>query len=81
MYLQAFLFYGSQFKPYDIPVPKLNSIPWAIIHEESPKNFQLFLHKEGQDLFNITSTFSRYSDFPLTFQYLKTLDYLIGMNA
>lgn len=58
-------------------MPRSSSV-WAIIHEESPKNMQLFLHKEGQDLFNITSTFSRYSDLPLTFQYLKSFDYITG---
>lgn len=76
--LQALLFYGSSFKPYDIPISDRNKIPWAIFHEESPKNLAFFLYHEGQKLFNITATFSRYSNFPLTFQYLKIIEPIIG---
>lgn len=76
--LQAFLFYGSSFKPYDLPLLDRTKIPWAIFHEESPKNLAFFLYREGQKLFNVTATFSRYSNFPLTFQYLKTIESILG---
>lgn len=49
-----------------------------MLHEESPKNLGLFLHQEAQELFNITSTFSRYSHFPITLQYLSSLEALTG---
>uniref|UniRef100_A0A1Y1L3Q5 Fucosyltransferase n=1 Tax=Photinus pyralis TaxID=7054 RepID=A0A1Y1L3Q5_PHOPY len=68
----AYLFYGSNFKEDDLPLPKKN-IPWAIFHEESPKNLPFFLYEEGQHLFNITSTFSRDSSLPLVLQYLEDL--------
>ncbi|KAF5302356.1 hypothetical protein FQA39_LY10395 [Lamprigera yunnana] len=69
----ALLFYGSYFDKNDLPLPKHNT-PWAIFHEESPKNLAFFLDKRGQDLFNITATFNRNSDFPLTLQYLQHLN-------
>ncbi|GLV35541.1 alpha13-fucosyltransferase B [Carabus blaptoides fortunei] len=72
----AFIFYGSNFIPYDLPLPRKKSDRWAILHEESPKNLGLFLHQEAQELFNITSTFSRYSHFPITLQYLSGLEAL-----
>ncbi|XP_063907039.1 alpha-(1,3)-fucosyltransferase 10 isoform X2 [Zophobas morio] len=69
--LQAFLFYGSLFKYEDTPIPK--SRIWAVFHEESPRNVALFLYQRTYDVFDITATFSRYSDFPLTLQYLENL--------
>ncbi|XP_023029106.2 alpha-(1,3)-fucosyltransferase 10 isoform X1 [Leptinotarsa decemlineata] len=68
--LGAFLIYGSHIENNDFPLPRTAS--WAIFHEESPKNYAPFLF-EIQHLFNITSTFSRYSDFPITLQYLANL--------
>lgn len=69
----AFLFYGSNFDKNDLPLPK-NNVPWAMFHEESPKNLPFFLYREGQEMFNITSTFSRNSDLPLTLQYLEDIE-------
>ncbi|KAF5274285.1 hypothetical protein FQR65_LT04403 [Abscondita terminalis] len=75
----AFLFYGSNFDKYDLPLPK-NLTPWAIFHEESPKNLALFLHRESQEIFNITSTFSRNSDLPLTLQYLEDINSITDVS-
>uniref|UniRef100_A0A6P7FLX8 Fucosyltransferase n=1 Tax=Diabrotica virgifera virgifera TaxID=50390 RepID=A0A6P7FLX8_DIAVI len=74
--LGAFLFYGSKILNHDFPLPKKEKVPWAVFHEESPKNYAPFLYKETQDLFNITSTFSQYSDRPITLQYLKNVSNL-----
>lgn len=71
------LFYGSQFNISDLPLPKTQN--WAIFHEESPRNLALFLYRRTYDIFEISSTFSRFSDFPLTFQYLENLDVLTGI--
>jgi alpha-1,3-fucosyltransferase 10 len=68
------LFYGSQFNIWDLPVPKKKI--WAIFHEESPRNVALFLYNRTYDIFDLTATFSRYSDFPLTLQYLENLSIL-----
>ncbi|CAH1159349.1 unnamed protein product, partial [Phaedon cochleariae] len=73
--IAAFLFYGSHIENHEFPSPTTNAL-WAIFHEESPKNYAPFLYQETQDLFNITSTFSRYSDFPVTLQYLENLSLL-----
>lgn len=67
------MFYGSYFDGGDLPLPK-NDTPWAILHEESPKNLAMFLSKNGQKLFNFTSTFSQNSDLPLTFLHLKNFE-------
>ncbi|XP_018579389.1 alpha-(1,3)-fucosyltransferase 10 isoform X2 [Anoplophora glabripennis] len=71
--LAAYLFYGSHIENDDFPLPRNYTIPWAIFHEESPKNYAPFLYLETQNIFNLTSTFSRYSDFPVTLQYLEDL--------
>lgn len=74
--LGALMFYGSKILNYDFPLPRNEQIPWAIFHEESPKNYGPILFKETQDLFNITSTFSQNSDFPITLQYFGNLSLL-----
>lgn len=73
--VSAVIFYGSSFNLEDLPLPK--KIPWAIYHEESPKNLALFMYKEAQDIFDYTSTISTNSDLPVTLQYLKTADVLL----
>ncbi|XP_044254511.1 alpha-(1,3)-fucosyltransferase 10 [Tribolium madens] len=72
--LQAFLFYGSKFNISDLP--KRKDKIWALFHEESPRNIALFLYERTFEVFHITATFSRNSDFPLTLQYLEELSLL-----
>ena len=74
--LQAFLFYGTDFKAHDLPVPKLKHHEWGLLHEESPKNNYLFSHAEVMELFNYTSTFRRESSYPIPTQYLYSLKWL-----
>lgn len=76
---KAYVFYGSQFDKFDLPLPRnWKKYSWALFHEESPKNIPAFSHAKALSIFNITATFSRHSHFPLTFQYLKDLDVLTG---
>merc|ERR1711983_106907 len=58
----------------DIPV----MIWWALFHEESPKNNPIFSHPEVMTHFNHTSTFRQQSHFPLTTQYLESIEYITG---
>lgn len=78
---QIYLFYGSRIENYDFPSPRNYQIPWALFHEESPKNYAPILFEDTQSLFNVTSTFSQSSDFPITTQYLgkDQFDLLTGM--
>ncbi|XP_014261891.1 alpha-(1,3)-fucosyltransferase B-like [Cimex lectularius] len=76
---KAFLFYGSSFNQSDLPLPRGDKI-WALFHEESPRNVPLFSHEEALILFNLSSTFSRYSDLPLTLQFLPSLDNITSVN-
>lgn len=78
--LQAFLFYGSNFSPIDLPIPRQSHHQWALLHEESPKNKMLFSFGDAMQLFNHSATFRRHSDFPLTLQYLQSIDALISQN-
>ncbi|XP_049826114.1 alpha-(1,3)-fucosyltransferase B isoform X2 [Aethina tumida] len=57
------------------PLPRNEEI-WTLFHEESPRNYAPILYSETQNLFNITATFSRNSDFPLTLQYLPNVTIL-----
>ena len=70
---QAFVFYGTDFKPEDLPLPRKRHHEWALLHEESPKNNYILCHPECLQLFNHTSTFKRESDYPISTQYLINL--------
>lgn len=72
----AYMFYGTDFEVEDLPLPRLKSDIWALLHEESPMNNYLFSHSLGIKLFNFTSTFRRESDYPLTTQFIPSLEYL-----
>ncbi|KAJ8984545.1 hypothetical protein NQ317_006831, partial [Molorchus minor] len=76
----AYLFYASHIQNNDFPLPRNKNILWAVFHEESPKNYAPFLFDETQRLFNITSTFSRYSDVPVTLQYLPNIGLIKDMK-
>ena len=73
---KTIFFYGTDFKPYDVPIPRKQGEDWALLHEESPKNNPIFTHYDLIRHFNHTSSFKRQSHFPLTTQYLESIDYL-----
>ncbi|KAH8248844.1 hypothetical protein KR032_003678 [Drosophila birchii] len=66
------LFYGSDMKTNDFPLPRGEQQIWALLHEESPRNVLFVPHLGFLRHFNFTSTFSRYSNMPLTTQYLPS---------
>ncbi|KAK7004883.1 alpha-(1 3)-fucosyltransferase 10 [Biomphalaria glabrata] len=78
--LKTFLFYGTDFRGNDLPLPRSEDHIWALLHEESPKNNFLLCHDEVLSLFNYTSTFRQESDFPITTQYLVSLEWLQQMT-
>ena len=69
----AFLFYGTDFKPTDLPLPRRAHHEWGLFHEESPKNNYMLSYPDCLTLFNHTATFKRNSDYPITTQYLKSM--------
>ncbi|XP_004583539.2 alpha-(1,3)-fucosyltransferase 11 [Ochotona princeps] len=73
---RALLFYGTDFRASEAPLPRLAHQSWALLHEESPLNNFLLSHGPGIRLFNLTATFSRHSDYPLPLQWLPGTDYL-----
>lgn len=75
--VSAFIFYGSEFDFYDLPLPRQTGHLWTLLHEESPKNNWVLATEKGISLFNITSTVSRYSHYPLHLHYLHTLEILL----
>nr|XP_044250852.1 alpha-(1,3)-fucosyltransferase B isoform X2 [Drosophila takahashii] len=66
------LFYGSNLKTGDFPLPRPKHQVWALLHEESPRNAPFVSNEEFLRNFHFTSTFSRFSNFPLTTQYLPS---------
>ena len=70
------IFYGTDFRAYEAPLPREPWHEWALLHEESPLNNQIFSHAVTMSLFNHTSTFRRESDFPITTQHITNLQYL-----
>lgn len=77
----SIVFYGTDFRAYEAPLPRMPHQTWALFHEESPMNNYLLSHSVGIRLFNYTATFSRESDYPLTLQWLPSLDYLLTPAA
>uniref|UniRef100_A0A3Q3J2T0 GDP-fucose protein O-fucosyltransferase n=1 Tax=Monopterus albus TaxID=43700 RepID=A0A3Q3J2T0_MONAL len=73
----SIIFYGTDFRAYEAPLPRLRHQTWALFHEESPMNNYILSHGPGIRLFNYTATFRRESDYPLTLQWLPSLDYLL----
>ena len=71
---KAFIFYGTDFRLYDLPLPRLPHEEWALLHEESPKNNYLFSFDSVMKMFNHTATFKRQSDFTLLTQYLTSIE-------
>lgn len=74
---RALLFYGTDFRASEAPLPRLAHQSWALLHEESPLNNFLLSHGPGIRLFNLTATFSRHSDYPLSLQWLPGTAYLL----
>ncbi|XP_052816699.1 alpha-(1,3)-fucosyltransferase 10-like [Mya arenaria] len=73
---KAVVFYGTDLRVHDLPMPRKPEHEWALLHEESPKN-NLVLHMPAFiPLFNHTATFRRGSDLPLTLQHLEDLTWL-----
>lgn len=77
----SIIFYGTDFRAYEAPLPRLQHQTWALFHEESPMNNYFLSHGPGIRLFNYTATFRRESDYPLTLQWLPSLDYLLKPTA
>ncbi|XP_053305900.1 alpha-(1,3)-fucosyltransferase 11 [Spea bombifrons] len=73
---KSIIFYGTDFRAYEAPLPRLPHQTWALFHEESPMNNYVLSHVPGIRLFNYTATFRRESDYPLTLQWLPTIGYL-----
>ncbi|XP_076665647.1 alpha-(1,3)-fucosyltransferase 10 isoform X2 [Andrena cerasifolii] len=76
--ISALLFYGSSFQIDDLPKWKSDGVPWGLIHEESPRNNPILVQQEALNLFTYSSTFSRFSDVPLTLVDLPGITELLG---
>lgn len=74
----AFMFYGTFINWNDLPLPRRPSDLWVLLHEESPKNNWKLAHEKGISLFNLTSTCSRHSSYPVTTQFLHSLEELVA---
>eukprot|EP00088_Acartia_fossae_P065800 TRINITY_DN8123_c0_g1_i1.p1 TRINITY_DN8123_c0_g1~~TRINITY_DN8123_c0_g1_i1.p1 ORF type:complete len:499 (-),score=69.42 TRINITY_DN8123_c0_g1_i1:318-1814(-) len=78
--LKNVFFYGTSTSEYDLPLPRGKDVEWSVLHEESPKNSQLFSHEDMMKLFNHTSTFRQNSDMSLSTQYLESTDNLTSIQ-
>ncbi|XP_058819097.1 alpha-(1,3)-fucosyltransferase 10 [Topomyia yanbarensis] len=73
-FFKGYLFHGTNISISDLPFRK-KEVYWSLYYDSSPKNVPFLLR--DLDLFNFTSTFSRYSDIPLTLQSFISLEELI----
>ncbi|XP_072037974.1 alpha-(1,3)-fucosyltransferase 11-like [Amphiura filiformis] len=74
---RGIMFYGTDVRSYEMPLPRKPWHEWALLHEESPQNNYLLAHGPMMLLFNHTATFHRSSDYPLTTQNVPSLEYLV----
>lgn len=71
----AYLFYGSRTNFYDLPLPRdPERHIWGLSLAESPNNAPLLVYERSLNLFNYSSTFSRYSDLPFPLHYMLSLE-------
>ena len=73
----GFMFYGSMIEWTSLPLPRKHNHMWFLLHEESSKNNFPLTYGSVMKLFNITSTPSRYSDYPLVTQYLESTEKML----
>ncbi|XP_011688424.1 PREDICTED: alpha-(1,3)-fucosyltransferase 10 [Wasmannia auropunctata] len=78
--LKSILFYGSNLRVRDLPNWRSSAISWGLLHEESPRNNPILVHEEALNLFNYSSTFSRFSNVPLTLLDLPSLEELVAKS-
>ncbi|XP_062545888.1 alpha-(1,3)-fucosyltransferase 10 [Armigeres subalbatus] len=75
-FFSGYLFHGSKVSIYDMPSNRRIDQYWGLYYDTSPKDAPFLLH--ALDIFNFSSTFSRYSTVPLTLQSFTTLEELIN---
>ncbi|XP_032241043.1 alpha-(1,3)-fucosyltransferase 11 isoform X2 [Nematostella vectensis] len=68
---RAMMFYGTDLRADDLPLPRVPWHEWALFHEESPKNNWMLTHEDALRMFNHTATFRRESDYPLSSQFIR----------
>lgn len=73
---RGIIFYGTDFRAYEAPLPRQPWHEWALLHEESPMNNYILSHRVLLRLFNHTGTFRRESHFPITTHSLPSLKFL-----
>ncbi|XP_070545104.1 alpha-(1,3)-fucosyltransferase 11-like [Ptychodera flava] len=73
---RGIIFYGTDFRADESPLPRQPHHEWALLHEESPMNNYILSHNPTMRMFNHTATFRRESDFPLTSLPIQSLDHL-----
>lgn len=77
--VDAYLFYGSNIVLDKLPLPrKSKHIIWGLYHEESPRNMEELMNENLLNLFNLSSTYSRYSDVPYPLQYLESIEDIVS---
>ena len=74
----AYYFYGTEFAPNDLPLPRLQKHLWALAHEESPLNNFALDHAVGMSVFNYTATYHRASDFPITTVSFPGVEFILN---
>lgn len=74
----AFYFYGTEFLPRDLPLPRKQRHLWALAHEESPLNNFVLDHAVGMNLFNYTATYHRAADFPISTLSFPGVDFVLN---
>ncbi|XP_065199229.1 alpha-(1,3)-fucosyltransferase 10-like [Sycon ciliatum] len=73
---RAVLFKGRGLDAYDVPLPRKPNVEWFLFHDSAPHTAPVLYSPLAMRLFNLTATFSRFSDFPLTLQHIHDIESL-----
>ncbi|XP_049884227.1 alpha-(1,3)-fucosyltransferase B-like [Pectinophora gossypiella] len=74
--VDAYLFYSGYVKTF--PLPRHPKTLWAVMLDESPINRLQFMYEKALNLFNVSASFSRYSDVPMPLIWLSGYDELVA---
>lgn len=73
--IDAYLFYASTLNFSVLPLPRRpDTVLWGLCHEESPRNVPELMYEKILNLFNYSSTFSRYSNIPFPLQHFEHIE-------
>ncbi|XP_049884539.1 alpha-(1,3)-fucosyltransferase B-like [Pectinophora gossypiella] len=74
----AYLFYGATINFSNLPLHRNRRTLWGLMHDEWPKRAPELVLEKALNLFNYSSTFSRYSDIPIPLTWVESIESIMS---